>query len=187
MAEIGRLVSLGARRDRRDAASVLVIARHCARQLESTDGVTVRRDGAHKLIREASYYFFERPRQPAPALGAKYPLDYPWSPLAWGRISGVGRRPVGGWGLVLDHAIPIAVVRDEVLRRADALNADELAELLMKELGFAVISRAEDVKLNKMGVRSRQPKKAMPDDPWARYRLLGLTPEDFVVPSLVGN
>ena len=47
--------------------------------------------------------------------------------------------------------------------------------------------RAEDVKLNKMGVRSRQPKKAMPDDPWARYRLLGLTPEDFVVPSLVGN
>ena len=88
---------------------------------------------------------------------------------------------------MLDHAIPIAVVRDEVLRRADALKADELAELLMKELGFAVISRAEDVKLNKMGVRSRQPKKAMPDDQWARYRLLGLTPEDFVVPSLVGN
>lgn len=112
---------------------------------------------AHRLWGEAGK---ERVRN------GKIPLCAPWSVAA--------RRQAadGIWkGLVVEHVIPMKYVVAAVLACDDPT---EVAEVLNRMLILAVVTKAEDDRLNAMGLRQHHPN---PEDVWLRYRLVDIEME----------
>ena len=127
------------------------------------------RAGAVRIVREAIWFTWEQPRLPRPLVGSKYPLPYPWSRAAWLRHEQAhGRRPAGGWGLVIEHLYP------RELLIADLVTAEEFAasvvmELLASRIISAIITQDEDRRLP-----ARAPAgstwRDFEGDAWLRYR-----------------
>src|SRR4051794_18522092 len=99
----GRPTSLGRSTDLRDTRAVLSVAAACRKTLRPERA----RSGPGRVLREALWFMWEEPRLPRPLVASKYPTSYPWSPKARARFAEhEGRRPKGGWGLVIEHLYP---------------------------------------------------------------------------------
>lgn len=113
----------------------------------------------------------------APAGERKYPRAYPWSPAA--RAAAATGRPPGGFGLVIEHAIPRTLLVTELLTGAASRTLEEALALLLQGSHAAVITREDDRALTAAGLRSQMPQHAPVEDVWARYRAAGLDPTRF--------
>lgn len=172
----GRPLSLGDEIDRLDAEALLSV-------LVAAKGVMQRHgvSGAQHLAREALWDIWERPRLPAPLVSSKYPMRYPWSPAARHLFKeNDGRRPSGGWGLVLEHLTPRNLLLGALVDELAEQTPETLAEYLHRHLVAAVVTRGDDRLLAAAGVGSRAVADADPADLWARYRVAGLDPAGFV-------
>jgi hypothetical protein len=131
------------------------------------------------VLREALWFIWEKPRLPAPLVASKYPKPYPWSPGAraeYRRHS--GKRPEGGWGLVLEHLYPRELFVADLLSNSERASSADVVELLNGRLMGAVVRRDEDRQLPTRA----QSAGAWHDyaaDPWLRYRSAGLPLADF--------
>lgn len=133
---------------------------------------------ARRVLREAVWFLWEAPRLPKPLLDAKYPLAYPWSPRAR-EVAQAGSRPPGGWGLVIEHAVPRTILVTTLLTDPTTREPAQTLALLVGGTRAAVITRDDDALLNAAGLRHQMPERADPGDGWARYRAAGLDPAMF--------
>lgn len=76
-------------------------------------------------------------------------------------------------GLVYDHAIPFALVHDELLSLAE-LSPTSVKAILERRLAAATITREEDQRLTALGLRSRMPVGWDGEDMLARYKAAGI-------------
>ena len=156
--EPGRPISLGAGADLADAEAVRGV-------LEATRD----RAGAVRIVREAIWFTWEQPRLPRPLVGSKYPLPYPWSRAAWLRHEDAqGRRPAGGWGLVIEHLYPRELLVADLVT-AEKLTTSVVMRLLSSRIISAIITQEEDRRLP-----ARAPAgstwRDFETDAWLRYR-----------------
>ncbi|GGC74188.1 hypothetical protein IEU95_16010 [Hoyosella rhizosphaerae] len=173
--DVGRPVSLGEDFDRADAEAMLAIIRA---------GVGVRErhgpSAAMHMARESLWDVWERPRLPRPLLTSKYPMSYPWSPAArdlWEENE--GRRPPGGWGLILEHMTPRRLLLLELFENASQLTPETLRDLLFAKLAGAVVTKEDDRILSGAGFGASLPVGTLSGDNWARYRAAGFDPMAF--------
>ena len=116
---------------------------------------------------------------PDPLIGSKYPKSYPWSPGARAAHAGYsGRRPKGGWGLVIEHLYPRELLVAELLDGTDVAETAGAVEFLTQRLMAAVVTRDEDRQLPTRA-QSARPWGEYASDPWLRYRSAGLPLEKF--------
>src|SRR4051794_23537630 len=89
--------------DEEDARAVLDVARACRSTLRPERS----RAASMRVLREALWFIWEEPRFPQPLVASKFPKPYPWSPRARAIFDAhAGKRPKGGWGLVIEHLYP---------------------------------------------------------------------------------
>ena len=161
--EPGRPHSLGRKLDRVDASALLDIATAC-RTATGDDRSTA---GRIRVVREALWFLWEKPRLPGPLVASKYPKAYPWSPRARASFEQArGRRPAGGWGLVLEHLYPREFLVGYLLR--ETRDVTDVLGVLNARLLAAVVTRADD---RLLPTRKRS-SGSWPDyatDPWTRY------------------
>lgn len=166
--EPGRPLALTTDHD--DAAAVLGVVQSVA-----VAGTHIGQTARKKVVREAIWYLWEEPRLPRPRIGGKYPMAYPWSAAARD-VARAEERPVGGWGLVIEHVHPIRNLVVHVLIEAEFLTVNSLQSVLRSGLASAVITKDEDAQLT----RARLATLDVPlDDPWLRYRMAGLAVGGF--------
>lgn len=170
---VGRPLSLGEDVDSSDAEALLAILR-IASKTRARRGA-----GSMHTAREALWSLWERPRLPAPLIGGKYPSGYPWSPGARATYAASGKRPTGGWGLILEHLTPRNLLLEALFISADEMTTDELIALLADKLIATVMTKVEDQQLNAAKVGRARPQDGDPQDLWARYRAAGLEPMSF--------
>jgi hypothetical protein len=84
----------------------------------------------------------------------------------------VGRRP-GKAALVYDHAIPFRYLQDELLHLADVTRAS-VGTVLNEHCVVVLVTREENVRLNRAGLGSKMPKGWNGVDPLARYAAVGI-------------
>jgi hypothetical protein len=89
-----------------------------------------------------------------------------WSEAAWNIRSRLKERPNP---LVHEHVIPKGIVIKRLLELPDK-TADSVNELMAKYCIGAVVTKAEDDRLNSRGLRSKMPDGWNEDDVWARYK-----------------
>jgi hypothetical protein len=173
--EPGRPRSLGGDEDLADGEAILSILT----AVRSTMSRDRPRGGPVRVLRDAIWYIWEVPRLPPPLERVHYPWAYPWSSAArevWSRND--GRRPNGGWGFVLEHLYPKALLARDLLDDASVSNARAVIDLLSSRLLSAVITKDEDGRLqNRASVA--QIWDSYEADPWIRYRAIGLKLFDF--------
>jgi Domain of unknown function (DUF4268) len=173
--DLGRPSTLGAEQDLADAAAVLAV-------VEAGRSVIARgrpRSGPVRVVREAVWFLWERLRLPAPLVASKYPMSYPWSRLASDALSaGGGRRPAGGWGLVIEHVYPREHLVADLVDDATVSAPADVVEILSTRLIAAVLTVGED---RLLPPRSRSPRdwREYARDPWLRYRVGGLPVHEF--------
>lgn len=96
-------------------------------------------------------------------------MSYPWSPGAQSVYTkSRGRRPAGGWGLIIEHLYPRELLVGDLLA-GDDLDPSATVELLSGRVMAAVVTRDEDRLLPPRG-RSPEAWANYDADPWARYR-----------------
>lgn len=164
---VGRLPSLGQVADRADAGDILAVLRLC-RDRELRNG----REPV-KLAREALDRWWEKRRRVNDPVTGQNLQTYPWSRGALTLLrdhSATGASLANR--LTLEHLWPIGAVVARIQRRVDDLDAVILADCLQHELGYAVITKAEDSALSRAGVRD-----LWLADPWDRYRTERLSDE----------
>jgi hypothetical protein len=85
-----------------------------------------------------------------------------------------GRAFNGKAGVVYDHAIPLAMIRDGLASAVD------VSAFLKAHIAGVIILRTEDALLSRKRLRASMPSGARSDDPLARYRFAGISfdPED---------
>lgn len=120
-----------------------------------------------KVLREAIFFHWERPRLPR---GGKRSLYLRHSPRAREQRA---RGDVSG--LVYEHVLPISHVIRGLLDDPPT-DAEALGVVLRAVPQAVLITKAEDALLNKAGMRDRVPE---PEDPWSRYRAAGLQEAEF--------
>jgi hypothetical protein len=172
----GKPRRLGPSEDLVDARAVLDVARACGSTLDP------RRPGADpgRVLREALWFIWERPRLPGPLVAGKYPKPYPWSAEARARfIKHQGTRPAGGWGLVLEHVYPRELLVRHLLHEATDVADEEAADLLGARLMATVVTRDEDRRLPTRS-QSARPWPEYITDPWLRYRMAHFDIDGFI-------
>ena len=151
--------------------------------LRAASGIQKRHSvsSAMHMAREAMWDCWEGPRLPRPLISRKYPTTWPWSPGARAAIDVAGgKRPTGGYGLILEHLAPRGLVIARLIDNSAKLTPETFIEILSRDMRGAVISRQEDALLNKAKVGRSYPKGANPvDRPWCRYEVAGLDPAEF--------
>jgi hypothetical protein len=149
--------------DQADAALVAAVANAVA----AWRATTQRRRSDLKLLREAVWYYWERPRLPRPLVAGKYPRSVPWSAAAREAYAMNPKRP---GGLVIEHSRPTTVTLNELLDAAP-LDATGALSILGVAGHFVVITREENAALERAGVgRGGWDQR----DPLGRYRTAGL-------------
>lgn len=157
----GRPQSLGREADLADAEAVLAVVRACRSTLQRDRP----RTGPARLVREAIWFIWEQPRLPRPLVASKYPTSYPWSARAQAIYEQRGgRRPRGGWGLVIDHLYPRELLVEDLLNGDNDSSA--VVELLTRRVTAAETSDAW---------------ASYDADPWLRYRSAPLELSTFTV------
>jgi hypothetical protein len=171
----GRPESLGRAVDLADARAILSIAAACRKTLRSDRP----RSGPIRVLREALWFIWEQPRLPRPLVASKYPRSYPWSPGARAVFAEhAGKRPKGGWGLVIEHLYPRELLVADLLEGAEGANITRSVEVLTERLMAAVVTRDDDRQLPTRA-QSARPWDDYAADPWRRYRSTGLQLQDF--------
>ena len=108
----GRPATLALTADQEDAGALLAVAAACRKALPPGRP----RSGPARVLREALWFIWEGPRLPDPLVASKYPKPYPWSPGARAvHAEHSGKRPKGGWGLVIEHLYPRELLVAEFL------------------------------------------------------------------------
>jgi hypothetical protein len=127
-----------------------------------------------RVLREALWFFWEEPRLPRPRVASKYPMPYPWSRDARSVFENdAGKRPDGGWGLVIEHLYPREFLVGYLLDEGADRDAKAVAEMLSARLMAAIVTRDEDRQLPTRA-QSARPWEEYAADPWLRYRAAGL-------------
>ena len=171
----GRPRSLGRAADLADARAVLLIAAACRKTLRQERP----RSGPARVLREALWFIWEEPRLPRPLVASKYPKSYPWSPGARAVFGQhVGKRPKGGWGLVIEHLYPRELLVADLLKGDEGAKAAGAVELLTERLMAAVVTRDDDRQLPTRA-QSDRAWHEYASDSWLRYRSAGLQLDDF--------
>jgi len=153
----GRPATLGLTADQEDAGALLAVAAACRKALRPDRP----RSGPKRVVREALWFIWEKPRLPDPLVESKYPKPYPWSPGAQAVHAGhSGKRPKGGWGLVIEHLYPREFLVAELLEGTAVAETAGAVELLTERLMAAVVTRDEDRQL---------PTRAELARPWSEY------------------
>ena len=76
--------------------------------------------------------------------------------------------------LVKDHSVPVAVIRDILISQKN-IGFINIEDTLVRNYRLGVITKGDDEKLNKQGLRSKMPDGWKDgDDPFARYASIGL-------------
>ncbi len=75
--------------------------------------------------------------------------------------------------LVHEHAVPKKILIDMLMQHPSP-TADSVRQLLQNYCKAAVITKAEDAVLNRLGLRSKMPSDWDRKDPWARYKAAGI-------------
>jgi hypothetical protein len=156
--------------DEKDAEHLLAVIRGLA-------AFTAQPADCDRVLREALWFLWEKPRLPRPLVVSKYPAVYPWSPAARATVAAGRGWRAGGMGLVFEHLAPRALLRQEIIARVEALTAESLAELLHSSITAAVITRDEDAAITRAGLSHRQPDEAA--GPWSRYLAADLDVANF--------
>lgn len=171
----GRPITLGPPTDREDADALLTVANGCRKTLRPDRP----RSGPARVLREALWFIWEGPRLPQPLVASKYPESYPWSPGARAVYEKhFGKRPTGGWGLVIEHLYPRELLVAELLDGTEVAEPGLAVGLLRERLMAAVVTREEDRQLPTRA-QSTLPWREYASDPWRRYRSAGLPLEQF--------
>ncbi|MDQ3678207.1 MAG: hypothetical protein M3401_15660 [Actinomycetota bacterium] len=167
--EPGRPRALGPDDDLAAAEAILLVLQASRGVLARESPENPRRTGPVRLVREAMWFFWERPRLPRPLVASKYPKTYPWSPgaQAWYETHG-GRRPQGGWGLVIEHLYPRELVVNDLLT-GEQRDPDAVVALLSTRVMAAIVTRQDDRLLPARG-KSPGTWSSYEADPWVRYR-----------------
>ncbi|WP_375392090.1 hypothetical protein [uncultured Sphingomonas sp.] len=76
--------------------------------------------------------------------------------------------------LVVDHAIPLRVLRQRVFEDRALADTDALKAYLKSHYRLAVITHAEDQRLNRLKLRSAMPGNWDGQNTWARYEAAGI-------------
>ncbi|MFC5049110.1 hypothetical protein ACFPK9_00560 [Rubritalea spongiae] len=76
-------------------------------------------------------------------------------------------------GLVHEHIVPRKIVRER-LRSLDDKSPDSIYQLLEQFCIGVVVTKAEDYKLNSLGLSSKMPSNWDGSDPWARHKAAGI-------------
>lgn len=131
------------------------------------------------MLRETLWFLWEEPRLPRPLVASKYPRSYPWSPRARALVAeNAGKRPKGGWGLVIEHLYPRELLIADLLDGAEWTNASAAIDVLMERFIAAVVTRDDDRQLPTRA-QSVRPRSDYAADPWLRYRWAKLPVKDF--------
>ena len=171
----GRPLALGESVDREDAGALLAVAEACRKTLRESRP----RSGPARVLREALWFIWEAPRLPHPLVASKYPKPYPWSPDARAVYAEhSGKRPDGGWGLVIEHLYPREFLVAELLDGTEIPETTGAVGTLTERLMAAVVTRDEDRQLPTRR-QSARPWAEYASDPWLRYRAGGLPLEEF--------
>ena len=172
--EPGRPRSLGREVDLADAEVIARLVEWCRATLADGRG----RTGPLRLVREAMWFAWESPRLPRPLVSGKYPVSYPWSPNAQAAYArDGGRRPAGGFGLVIEHLYPRELLMRDLLGAED-LEPDAVVALLATRLTAAVVTKEDDGLLPARG-RLNDSWQSYDADPWLRYRESGMALKAF--------
>jgi len=167
----GRPERFGFPIDDEDARAVLDVARACRSTLrpERSPAASMR------VLREALPGSSGKNHAlPRPLVASKYPKSYPWSPRARAVFDvHAGKRPKGGWGLVIEHLYPRELLVGYLLDQGADLDAADAVELLTTRLMAAVVTREDDRQLPTRAWSAR-PWADYASDPWLRYRAAGL-------------
>lgn len=122
-------------------------------------------------VRREAIFFLHEGGEPA-----KWRFDRPHSAEArhmhLERKAACRRFPSKNDMVTYDHAIPLATLWDGL--RHSAGDATTLLAFLKRNVIGVVLSRAENDRLNKAGLRSRLPAGSEPDDRMARYLAVGI-------------
>jgi len=76
-------------------------------------------------------------------------------------------------GLRLEHVVPQMWFVNQLMDR-DTIDKEEIRELLEKYFNVLLVTKEEDVKLTKAGLRSKMPEGWDGKDPWARHKKVGI-------------
>lgn len=76
--------------------------------------------------------------------------------------------------LMVDHAVPLGVLREHILANAALHNTDELRNYLKCTYRLGVITHAEDAVLTRLGLRSAMPEGWDGTNVYARYEAAGV-------------
>ena len=135
-------------------------------------GITKAAKVNRKTLREEVWYVWHSHTRPA---GGKYSRLLRWSPAAIAARHADPKAP-----LVIDHVLPFARFAER-LEPAAVVGADAV-EALLNEIEFVIITAEEDRAVSAAGYRDKLPDDS--EDPFTRYRPLGLTRSDFRSPGL---
>ena len=152
-------------RDSADLELVLAVAAALCKWEKST-GQRAR----GKPLREAVWFYWQQPRLPKDSVRGKYPRSVPWSPAAR------EAHHAGEAGLVIEHTRPMNVLVRSLLDDPPS-DLTTLRKRLEDGLSCVVVTEQESTALARAGVASSVVDDD--DDPFARYRLVGLEPESF--------
>ena len=174
--EPGHLVSLGATVDVLDAEAMIAVLRAAAGVLKRHG-----KSRAMHMAREALWDCWEQPRLPRPLFSQKYPFAWPWSVDARrAREGNGGKRPPGGYRLVIEHVAPRGLLVAMLIDRAAELSPADFTQMVSTHLSGAIITSQEDRVLNAAGVGQRFPDGADPSlQPWCRYEAAGIDLTEF--------
>lgn len=75
--------------------------------------------------------------------------------------------------LVHEHAVPKKLLI-EMLMNLSNPSSDSVQQMFQNYCKAAVITKAEDASLNRLGLRSKMPADWDGKDPWARYKAAGI-------------
>jgi hypothetical protein len=129
-----------------------------------------------KPLREAIWFYWERPRLPKPLVRGKYPESAPWSRAARElHLHGDSRGE-----LVIEHTAPMKLLTRELIDDPE-LTGDRCRAALATGGRWVVITREENKRLATAGVADQMPTGSSvdPDDPWTRHRHAGLDVDAF--------
>lgn len=151
-------MAAGARDDLADAGLVLDVARALRRWRDATGAPP-----ATKILREAVWFFWQRPRLAGRLVRSKYPRGTRWSPAAAALVE--AETDLRG-RLVIEHLEPM----NRVLRWLidEAREVEEVADALRSRLEVVVVTTEEGKRLPDAG------------SPEQRYARAGLDLSSFV-------